>query len=111
MSPSPSASGSPQKRISSYVEQVLTVVERIPTGRVLSYGDIAEYVGEGGPRQVGQVMARYGGAVPWWRVVHADGTPPLCHDGAALARLRDESAPLRPGLERVDMRLARWDGV
>ena len=56
-----------------YAEQVLSVVERIPPGQVATYGDIAEIVGRGGPRQVGQVMALLGGGVPWWRVVRADG--------------------------------------
>ena len=50
------------------------MVEAIPPGRVMSYGDIAEYLGEGGPRQVGRVMALWGGGVPWWRVIHADGS-------------------------------------
>ncbi|MFD0886905.1 MGMT family protein, partial [Streptosporangium algeriense] len=51
-----------------YAERVLDLVERIPAGRVMSYGDIAEYLGEGGPRQVGRVMSTWGGGVPWWRV-------------------------------------------
>ena len=92
-----------------YEERVLAVVESIPPGYVMSYGDIAEYVGTGGPRQVGRVMSRgAGGAVPWWRVVHADGslTPGLTDE--ALARLRADDTPLRG--ERVDMRRARWDG-
>ena len=37
------------------------VVALIPPGRVMSYGDIAEYLGAGGPRQVGQVMSRSDG--------------------------------------------------
>ena len=56
-----------------FAEEVLSLVERIPPGRVMSYGAIAEYVGQGGPRQVGTVMARYGGGVPWHRVVTASG--------------------------------------
>ena len=40
-----------------YAELVLSVVEQIPPGRVATYGDIAEMVGRGGPRQVGHVMA------------------------------------------------------
>lgn len=94
----------------SYVERVLAVVDLIPPGRVMSYGDIAEYVGSGGPRQVGHVMATSGGAVPWWRVVRADGSPPRCHDGEALSLLHLEGAPLRANGQRVDMGLARWDG-
>jgi alkylated DNA nucleotide flippase Atl1 len=89
-----------------YVESVLAVVELIPPGRVMSYGAIAEYVGCGGPRQVGMVMARYGGGVPWHRVVTAAGRVVPGHEVEALHRLRAEGTPLRG--ERVDMRAAAW---
>lgn len=89
----------------AYTEQVLALVEAIPAGRVATYGDIAAVVGRGGPRQVGQVMARYGSAVPWWRVVRADGQPARCHEGRALALLRDEGTALHGN--RVDLGLAR----
>jgi alkylated DNA nucleotide flippase Atl1 len=91
-------------------ERVLAVVEAIPRGRVMSYGDIAEYVGEGGPRQVGRVMSFSGGSVPWWRVLRADGSPPAGLEADALARLVKDGTPLRAGGARVDMKLARWDG-
>jgi alkylated DNA nucleotide flippase Atl1 len=93
-----------------YAELVLDAVDRIPPGRVLAYGDVAELVGEGGPRQVGAVMSRYGSLVPWWRVLRADGSPPVCHERPALERYRAEGTPLRPGGRRVDMTVARWDG-
>jgi len=108
--------GEPAGELPEYAEKVLDVVERIPPGRVMTYGDIAEWLGEGGPRQVGRVMALYGGAVPWWRVVRAGGAPPVCHEGRALAHYREEGTPLReaPGgagdVPRIDMRRARWDG-
>ncbi len=95
-----------------YVELVLRVVETIPVGRVMSYGAIAEYVGQGGPRQVGAVMASYGGSVSWWRVVRADGTPPLCGTGEARAYYLSEGTPLRGRLDsgstRIDMSVAAW---
>ncbi len=93
-----------------FVERVLEVVERIPSARVMAYGDVAEYVGTGGPRQVGQVMAVWGGGVPWWRVLRADGAPPPCHERRALERYRAEGTPLRPDGQRVDMHRARWNG-
>lgn len=93
-----------------FEEHVLAVVERIPAGRVMAYGDIAEYVGRGGARQVGQVMSHSGGSVPWWRVLHADGSPPPGKEKEALALLRADGTPLRPGGARVDMTRARWDG-
>ncbi|WP_026413863.1 MGMT family protein [Actinomadura oligospora] len=93
-----------------YAELVLDTVERIPPGRVLAYGDIAELLGVGGPRQVGRVMSLFGGGVPWWRVVRADGSPASGHEVRAMEEYRVEGTPLRPDGRRVDMRRARWDG-
>jgi alkylated DNA nucleotide flippase Atl1 len=99
--------------VDDFTSHVLDVVDSIPPGRVMSYGDIAEYVGAGrGPRQVGRVMSVYGGAAAWWRVIHADGTPAPGHEHAALARYLAEGTPLRSARPpvRVDMRRARWPG-
>lgn len=101
-------------RLPDFADRVLTAAEAIPPGRVLTYGDIARQLGEGGPRQVGRVMALYGGAVPWWRVVRADGRLLPGHERRALARYRAEGTPLREdpapgGTPRLDMRRARWD--
>ncbi|WP_183098003.1 MGMT family protein [Nocardioides pelophilus] len=90
-----------------YVEQVLSWVEQVPPGRVTTYGAIAAVVG-GGPRQVGAVMSRHGGPVPWWRVVRADGSLPPSHDGEARARYLEEGTPTS-GTGRVQMRDAFWD--
>lgn len=91
-----------------FAERVLDVVEMIPPGRVMAYGDIAEYLGEGGPRQVGRVMAVRSDGFAWWRVIRADGSPPPGHQRRALDHYLREGTPLRG--ERVDMRRARWDG-
>ena len=74
---------------------MLDVVDSIPPGHVMSYGDIAEYLGRGGPRQVGRVLATSGGAVAWWRVIHADGSLLPGHERAALRHYRAEGTPLR----------------
>jgi alkylated DNA nucleotide flippase Atl1 len=94
--------------ITVFAQRVLDAVDRIPRGRVMSYGDVAEFVGRGSARAVGMVMARYGAQVPWYRVLRADGT---CAPGVAerqLAALRREKVPLRG--HRIDMPRARWDG-
>lgn len=90
-----------------YVEQVLSLVERIPRGRVTTYGLIAEAVGRGGPRQVGTVMAQYGGSVTWWRVVRADGSLPDSHGPEARQAYLEEGTPLRPS-GSVDLKMALW---
>ena len=96
--------------LDEYSARVLDVVDAIPPGQVMSYGDIAEYLGKGGPRQVGRVLAVWGGGVPWWRVIHADGSLLAGHERAALAHYREEGTPLRATGDcyRVDMRRARW---
>jgi alkylated DNA nucleotide flippase Atl1 len=93
-----------------YVEEVLRAVESIPAGYVMTYGEVAELVGAGGPRQVGRVMAEYGGGVPWWRVVRADGSPAPGHEHRALALLAGDGTPMRPDGRRIDMRAAHWAG-
>ena len=119
--------------VEEYAAAVLDIVRRIPSGRAMTYGLIAEIVGErlgrGGPRQVGSVMAgsgdRYahlvldddgdgdaddGGSdrVPWWRVVNAAGSPPQHHLTEALDALRAEGCPLSRDGRRVNLRRAVW---
>ena len=93
----------------AYVEAVLRLVEQIPPGRVATYGQLADAVGQGGPRQVGRVMATWGAAVPWWRVVRADGSPARGHEQEALHRLAAEGTALRRA--RVVLDAARFAPV
>jgi alkylated DNA nucleotide flippase Atl1 len=92
-----------------YVEAVLSLVEKVPAGRVTTYGSVAEAVGYGGPRRVGRVMSTYGGSVPWWRVVRADGSLPPSHDDETRAHYLEEGTPFMAS-GRVDMRRAFVDG-
>jgi alkylated DNA nucleotide flippase Atl1 len=82
-----------------YVEEVLALVERIPPGRVISYGAIAEYLhersGRASARLVGTIMARYGAPVPWHRVVSGGGRLPPGHELEARARLVAEGVVFR----------------
>jgi alkylated DNA nucleotide flippase Atl1 len=104
----------PRSAVDDYASRVLDVVDSIPPGSVMSYGDVAEFLGEGGPRQVGRIMAIWGGSVPWWRVVHADGSLLAGHERAALAAYQAEDTPLRypagGGPARIDMAQARRRG-
>jgi methylated-DNA-protein-cysteine methyltransferase related protein len=93
-----------------YVEEVLALVERIPEGRVMSYGAIADALadrsGRNSARQVGTIMARHGGAVPWHRVVSSSGRLVPGHEQEARQRLLADGVPLKG--DRVDMRAAAW---
>jgi alkylated DNA nucleotide flippase Atl1 len=93
-----------------YVEAVLALVERIPPGRVMSYGAIADHLadrsGRNSARLVGSIMKRHGGGVPWYRVVNSAGRLPPGHEVQARARLAAEGAVLRDG--KVDIAAVGW---
>ena len=58
----------------SYRERVYEIVRQIPAGSVMTYGQIAEILGEGyTPRTVGYVMNASPDDVPWQRVINAKG--------------------------------------
>ena len=79
--------------------EVLARVEEIPPGFVRTYGDVSP----GAPRHAGHVLRRWGGRVPWHRVVRADGS--FAKGTRQRELLRDESVPFRG--DRVDLRRAR----
>jgi methylated-DNA-protein-cysteine methyltransferase-like protein len=93
-----------------YVEEVLSLVERIPEGKVMSYGAIADALsdrsGRNSARQIGTIMSRHGGAVPWHRVVNSSGRLPPGHEQEARQRLRSEGVPFKG--DHVDLARAVW---
>ena len=90
-------------------ERIFACVESIPAGKVMSYGDVAEYIGTRAARNVGRVLATesYDG-LPWHRVLRSDGTCAEHIRAEQLPLLRAEGVPVIG--ERVDMRQARWHG-
>lgn len=57
-----------------YRERVFRLVRMIPRGHVMTYGQIAEILGDGyTPRTVGFVMHSANDKIPWHRVINAQG--------------------------------------
>lgn len=107
--------GAPRIDPGAYAEAVLTVAELVPEGRVLTYGDVAELLECGGPRQVGRALSRSTRDVPWWRILRAGGHPPRGLALSARHHYDEEETPLSlpsgsgdPGDYRVDLSGARW---
>lgn len=67
-------------------ERVLSCVDKLSGSEVTTYGDLAAHCGTG-PRQVGAIMAPYGGLTDWWRVVRSDGR---AHDPARASMFWDK---------------------
>ena len=86
-------------------EAVYDAVEGIPPGRVSTYGAIGRLVGVG-PRRVARALSHGGGAVPWHRVLRADGTAAEPVRARQLELLAGEGVPVRGG--RVDLGAVGW---
>jgi alkylated DNA nucleotide flippase Atl1 len=86
-------------------EAVFDVVEQIPAGRVSTYGAIGRLIGVG-PRRVARALSSGGGAVPWYRVVRADGSAAEPVRVRQLELLAAEGVPMRNG--RVDVSAVGW---
>lgn len=61
--------------MSKFSEKVVKVVESVPPGKVVSYGQVALYVGvPRAARQVGWILRQSEGKdLPWWRVINNEG--------------------------------------
>ena len=95
-----------------YHERVFEIVRRIPEGRVMTYGQLAEILGEDyTPRTVGFVMHAAEDSVPWHRVINAQGA---CSTGRVLLPLDKQQRMLEAeGIafnerRRCDLARYRW---
>lgn len=76
------------------------VVRSVPTGQVVTYGEVAAEAGRpGAARAVGRIMAGSDGALPWWRVVTSDGRLVPGNEDEHRRRLRAEGVAV--GARRV----------
>jgi methylated-DNA-protein-cysteine methyltransferase-like protein len=96
-----------------YRRRVYEIVNEIPIGRVMTYGQIAEILGEGyTPRTVGFVMhAADTENVPWQRVINSQGA---CSTGRMTVPvnlqqqiLEDEGVKFNEK-GRCDLNVYRW---
>ncbi|OQB21181.1 MAG: Methylated-DNA--protein-cysteine methyltransferase, constitutive [Firmicutes bacterium ADurb.Bin182] len=94
-----------------FFKQVYGIVERIPHGMVVSYGQIACMLGRPrAAREVGRAMRCCPDGLPWQRVVLKDGA--IAGGGCAdmrRAMLLAEGVSFLPD-GRVDMDSFRWPG-
>ena len=91
------------------------MVNRIPKGRVATYGQVARLAGLGGQaRQVGYALHALpsGSKVPWHRVVNARGQISLRHEPNAeyLQKVLLERDGVRFEGERIALDHYRWEG-
>lgn len=93
-------------------ERIFAEVRRIPAGRVATYGQIARLLGRPrAARQIGYALHRCPPALPWHRVINAQGRISLPADStAALSqrrRLTEEGVTFVGG--RIDLDRYGWN--
>jgi methylated-DNA-protein-cysteine methyltransferase related protein len=91
-----------------FAHRILACIDAIPPGRVMTYGDVAEYAGTRSARTVGRVLAADGGSVNWHRVLRSDGT--LAEHLYTEQRQRLLAEGVRFVGPRVDLGAHRWNG-
>lgn len=84
------------------VETVRGLVASIPSGRVSTYGDIADAAELSSPRIVAWIMRTDSSDLPWHRVIRASGRPAPHLETRQLERLRAEGVLADDG--RVPLR-------
>ena len=99
-------------KVTPFAARVYAMIEQIPPGRVATYGEVAQALGCGSARAVGQALRRnpFAPQVPCHRVVSGDGCLGGYHGAVAgepieekQKRLRDEGV-VWCSAERVDLR-------
>jgi methylated-DNA-protein-cysteine methyltransferase-like protein len=98
-------------RAQGFRERVYAVVSRIPRGRVLTYGDVAELAGRPrAAREVGWIAHRGPSHLPWQRVVNRHGGLASGYEGGRQAHrraLERDGVQVRPD-GTVDLSRYRW---
>jgi len=62
--------------MTEFTEEVLVIIQSIPRGKVMTYGQIAAYANNPrGARQVSRILHSMSGKynLPWWRVINSKG--------------------------------------
>jgi methylated-DNA-protein-cysteine methyltransferase-like protein len=95
--------GGNQVAAPEFEDDVRRVLERLPSGTVMTYGEVALEAGHpGAARAVGTFLARGANGLPWWRVVTSTGRLVPGHERDHAQRLRAEGVRVANG--RVAMR-------
>ncbi len=84
---------------SLFKKRILEVVSKVPYGNVVSYGQVALYVGvPRGARQVGWILnGSEGVEIPWWRVVNNKGL--ITIKGSKYSNVEQRNLLLGEGVE------------
>ncbi|HMH70484.1 MAG TPA: MGMT family protein [Candidatus Saccharimonadales bacterium] len=77
--------------MNEYQKSILTVVQSIPYGKVMSYGQVAAYIGKPKEaREVGWMLQKLDADFPWWRVLNNAGLISIKDNPQVNAQMQKE---------------------
>ena len=97
----------------TFLHKVELIVSQIPAGKVMTYGQVAQCIGQGTARLVGMALSSLptGSSIPWHRVVNAEGgISPRANPQSSLEqiqRLLDEGIQFN-GNQELDLNSYRY---
>jgi methylated-DNA-protein-cysteine methyltransferase-like protein len=96
-----------------FEEQVLTIIGAIPTGKVVTYGQIAKMSGYAShARMVGRILKSLpkDSTLPWYRVINSQGriSFPEGSDKFNEQKMRLESEHVVIKNNRIELRKFQW---
>jgi methylated-DNA-protein-cysteine methyltransferase-like protein len=97
-------------------EHIYATVQRIPHGRVSTYGRVAALSGYAGQaRLVGYALhalrtSSSSEQVPWWRVINAGGSISNAYEPALQRALLEAEGIQFDARDRIDFTRFLWDG-
>jgi methylated-DNA-protein-cysteine methyltransferase-like protein len=94
-------------------EKVYAIVRQVPQGKVVTYGQVAFWLGwTNGARTVGWAMRATpsGSGVPWHRVVNSQGRISLEETDEQRVRLEAEGVRFNEA-GRINLREFMWEGT
>ena len=97
-------------------EEIWTLLSKVPYGKVVTYGQLAEMAGAPGyARVVGNILKQLpaGTGLPWYRVINGKGCIAFEEGSVRFnrqsARLEEEGVLILAG--KISLKRYRWDGV
>lgn len=101
------------RQYTDFTLRILSVIRKIPHGRVISYGGAAALAGNPrGARQVARILSSMSQSqdLPWFRVLGADGSIRLPGAAGELQRSLLESEGVVAVGGKIDLAAHGWDG-
>ncbi len=101
--------------ISPFSKRVIKIIQKIPAGKVATYGQIASLAGNNkAARQISRILHSSSGKydLPWHRVINSQGRISLrSGDGLEMQKAILESEGIQIINDRIDLAIFQWKNM